>query len=278
MGAQCCKIFVNNKKLLINEINDFFRNMNHVKIEHENITKQLKIKWKKNGINQESFEIIIQKLLINSNLNKNIYHDFWIKVYNHVINKTEFQNNIHEEFNGTQTYFNTNISNIIYSMLILCKKNTISLKQNISSLALGIFKQSNIFIKSKDGLKINVDKLFVKKLLFEYISIITAYPLKFGLQFELNNSPDKDYLINKVFSYENINDFIDNILLKYSKDCDYKKQNINNIKNSIDDNYELISTKDQYIDFDFVFDTLYNKYLFNNENLRNLIFNKYNFN
>lgn len=196
MGCQCSSF-----GMLSSELNYFFEFMQIRKFTHEHIVSSFKSKWK-GGLSPENWG-----LFVNSTLSKH---------YDGVENEN------YKKF-WTDIYAGNDVKYLIISILFLCEKHTVQMKQNFENLCKGIFKFKDQFVQASDGYKTYVKKEFLKNVLVEYISVLSSKCINLAPQFKNDNTSGRKAL-NDVYSPKIIEAFAQSILKNL--DSEIKKKRI----------------------------------------------------
>lgn len=267
MGACGC---VNSGASFESQMDDFYDNMLLRKTSHDSIIKEIKKRWTK-GLKEEKFKDIVDSYLGKSldNIADEHYIGFWTNIYKQINEDNHRKKNDSLSTTADLSVPDTqDIRYLIYSILILCEKNTVKTKQEIKNLACSnLFKQQDVFysnLNTSNSASIcreYAKKSFLKKILFEYITLITSKTIKYATPFKSDETSIKlGYL--DLFNDKNIKNFCDYLIADLDKTCKSKIA-INNNNNPLDFKSEEI-----YSDFDEFFDYLYSEYLHNDAKTR----------
>jgi hypothetical protein len=219
------------KGMLESEINNFFDGMKLRKTSHEDIVVIVKGKWK-GGLNLEAWTYLVNTILsrnLDGSENES-YRQFWLDIYGQA-----------------------DIKFLILSILFLCEKHTVSMKQKFDSLTTTVFKQKDQYIKSSDGLKTYVKKDFLKTVMIEYINLISTKTINTATPFKNDTSTGKLNLV-EVYKPKIIEDFSQSIIEELDGVLKDKKIRIEH---------------DGYTDFDEFFDITYSVLLHDDKEVRN---------
>lgn len=218
------------KGMLETELNCFFELMQIRTTPQEKIVTGFKGKWK-GGLSLENWT-----LLVNSYLGKHF----------------DGNDNDHYKQFWTDCYEGADIKYLLLAVLFLCEKHTVQMKQQFESLCKGIFKFKDQFLQGSNNYKTYIKKDFLKRVIVEYITLISTKCINLAAPFKTDNSPGRKNLI-EVYSPKIIDEYASNILQQL--EVDMKKKNVK-------------VEYDEYTDFDEFFDNTYSNFLSHDKEVR----------